>query len=132
MGEAIVKAERGNEWDAFSAGTEPKDINPFTIKVLQEIGIAVGDLESKNLSRFSDQEFDMVVTLCGGAAESCPFFPGAKKQAHIPFDDPAAAQGSENEILDEFRRVRDEIRPRLIALLDETKVNPGMKLDFKI
>ena len=119
MGEAIVRHERGDKWDVQSAGTEPKGVHPMSIKALEEVGIDTAGLKSKHVSAFLGIEFDLVVTLCDQAAESCPFFPGAKRLLHLGFEDPAAASGPEKIVLNKFRRVRDEIKKNLIELLDE-------------
>ena len=74
---------------------------------------------SKSLDRYRDEAFDLVVTVCDNAREACPVFPGARETLHWPFDDPAHATGSEEQQMAEFRRVRDEIRERIAAYLDE-------------
>ena len=119
MAEAIVRSERGDRWEVESAGSEPKGVHPMSLKALREDGIETEGLNSKHLSTFKGRQFDLVVTLCGNAAEACPFFPGAKQQIHLGFDDPAAATGSDEDILAGFRRVRDDIKVKLIRFLDE-------------
>ena len=81
--------------------------------MLKEIGIDISKHRSKNLSEFDGQTFDYVITLCGDANETCPLYIGGTKKTHIGFDDPAKATGSNEEILKEFRRVRDEIKMKL-------------------
>ncbi len=95
-----------------SAGTEPsKEIHPNAIKVMQEVGIDISTGKPKSVNEFLDQSFDYVVTVCGGAKETCPMFTGkVKNRIHIGFDDPAEAQGTDEFILSEFRRIRDEIK----------------------
>jgi arsenate reductase len=119
MGEAIVHKERGDAWDVESAGTEPRGVHPMSVRALQEISVDTSGLRSKHLSEFMGRQFDLVVTLCDSAAESCPFFPGGKSRVHLGFDDPAAATGADDKVLAVFRRVRDDIAKRLPALLDE-------------
>jgi arsenate reductase len=94
-----------------SAGTRPSgEVHPKTIQVMQEISFDLTENTPKSVDVFLKEHFDYVITVCGGAEESCPMFTGkVKKRLHIGFDDPAEAVGSEIEILNEFRRVRDEI-----------------------
>lgn len=94
-----------------SAGTEPSSqVHPKAVLVMKEKGIDISSAQPKPVTRFLDQEFDHVVTVCGGAKESCPMFTGkVHHRHHIGFDDPAEATGTEDEILAVFRRVRDEI-----------------------
>ncbi len=95
----------------ISAGTEPSDmVHPMAIKVMQEIGIDISDGRPKSVTEFLDESFDYLITVCGGAKETCPTFSGkVMHQIHIGFDDPAEAKGTDEYILSEFRRVRDEI-----------------------
>lgn len=95
----------------FSAGTEPaKKVNPYAIQVMKEVGIDISHNAPKHVDQYLDEEWDYVITVCGGANESCPAFIGkVKHRWHLGYDDPAEATGSEEEILKEFRRVRDEI-----------------------
>ena len=98
--------------EVISAGTKPSEkVHPKAIKVMQEEGIDISNGYPKNVSGFLDEAFDYVITVCGGAKESCPMFAGeVKHRLHIGFDDPAEATGSEPFILSEFRRIRDEIK----------------------
>ena len=95
-----------------SAGTEPSGkVHPKAIQVMKEEGIDISNGYPKNVSEFLDDSFDYVITVCGGAKESCPMFAGeVKHRLHIGFDDPAEAKGSEEFILSEFRRIRDEVK----------------------
>lgn len=98
--------------EVFSAGTEPvSQVNPNAIKVMHERGVDISRNHPKKVDEFLSDTWDFVITVCGGANESCPAFVGkVKSRLHIGFDDPAEAKGTEEEILDEFRRVRDEIK----------------------
>ncbi len=98
--------------EVVSAGTEPSEkVHPKAIDVMQEEGIDISNGYPKNVSEFLDEAFDYVITVCGGAKESCPMFTGeVKHRLHIGFDDPAEATGSKTFILSEFRRIRDEIK----------------------
>ncbi|MFO7570184.1 MAG: arsenate reductase ArsC [Smithellaceae bacterium] len=113
MAEGIVNYFLGDRLEAYSAGTNASFVNPTAIAVLKEIGVDIASHRSKNLSEFDGQTFDYVITLCGDANETCPLYIGGTKKTHIGFDDPAKAVGSREEILREFRRVRDEIKAKL-------------------
>ena len=108
MAEAFVNSLSG-EWQAESAGTEASRVNPYTIKAMEEIGSSMDDHRSKPIEEFRGQKFDLVVTVCDHAKETCPFFPG-KRYMHRGFDDPSEAKGTDEEIFQVFRRVRDQIR----------------------
>lgn len=110
MAEEILKSLYGDRYEVFSAGTDPKNVNPFAIEVMKEIGIDISKNRSKNIKEFLGREFDFVITVCGSVKESCPFFPGGKKYIHKDFEDPSRAKGTEKDIFDVFRRVRDEIK----------------------
>ena len=102
-------------FDVHSAGTKPaSEVHPLGIKVMSEIGIDISTHYTKHIDRFLGQEWDYVITVCGGANESCPMFSGkVGKRLHIGFDDPDAFTGTDEEIIAEFRRVRDEIRLKM-------------------
>jgi arsenate reductase len=101
IAQAILNHHGGDRYEAFSAGTTPTSVRPEAIKVLQEIGIDTSYLRSKPLTEYWGQKFDLVVTVCDNAKESCPFFPGAKKMVHAGFPDPVTEE--------DFRRGRDMI-----------------------
>jgi arsenate reductase len=122
MAEGIVNHFFGDKIEAFSAGMEASFVNPTTIEVMQEIGIDISRHQSKNLSIFDGQSFDYVITLCGNANETCPLYIGGTKKMHIGFDNPAKTQGTKEEILHEFRRVRDEIKENLTAFFQAEKI----------
>lgn len=110
MAEALTNHFLGNCCRAFSAGTEATRVNPLAIQVLDELGIDTLPLRSKIMDEFAGQTFDHVVTLCGDANEKCPIFFGGVQRIHHGFVDPSRLTGSEEEVLPEFRRVRDEIK----------------------
>lgn len=119
LAEAIVNARLGERWRAHSAGTRPAGyVHPMAVRVLEEIGIH-HEGESKSAEVFRDQKFDLIVTVCDSAAEDCPVWLGTGKKIHRSFEDPAKAQGTEDEILAVFRRVRDEIAAEIPTLLNE-------------
>jgi len=113
MAEGWAKHLKKGEIEASSAGIERHGMNPFAVKVMQEAGVDMSGHFSKTLDDLPNLEFDAVVTLCGHAKETCPFFPGAARRVHQGFDDPpsiCSGMTDENEILAVYRRVRDEIR----------------------
>ena len=113
MAEAWTRHLRGDEFDAYSAGIEPKEIDPRAIKAMAEVGIDISSQRSKDIDSLGSIEFDYVITLCDNARESCPYYPAKTKLIHQGFDDPPSlAQGSksEEEAMEHYRRVRDEIR----------------------
>jgi arsenate reductase len=121
MAEGIANHFWGDRLEAFSAGTQASFVNPTAIAVLKEIGIDISKHRSKNLSEFDGQTFDDVITLCGDAHETCPLYVGGTKKTHIGFDDPAKVKGTNEEVLSEFRRVRDDIKEKLTAFFSGTK-----------
>jgi len=114
MAEGIVNHYLGECLQAFSAGTEATFVHPKAMAALAEIGIDITGHRSKTLDEFDGENFDYVITLCGSAKENCPIFFGGVERIHIGFDDPGKATGSDEEIMREFRRVRDDIRHRLL------------------
>jgi arsenate reductase len=117
MAEGLVNHDLGDRFQAFSAGTEATRVNPLAIQIMAEVGIDISGQYSKTLDEFSDQQFDHVITLCGSAAEQCPLFFGGVQRVHIGFDDPSQTKGSQDEVLADLRRVRDEIRRKLTEYL---------------
>ena len=115
MAEGLLRHDAGNRFQVESAGIEPGHVRPEAIAVMNELGIDISGHRSKSGDEFAGQKFDYVLTVCDNAKESCPIFPGHTNRLHHNFDDPAAAQGSEAELLAIFRRVRDEIRVYLQA-----------------
>jgi len=113
MAEGITNSLWRDKLEAFSAGIKASFVNPTAMEVMKEIGIDISKHRSKNLSEFDGQSFDYVITLCGDANETCPLYIGGTKKTHIGFDDPAKATGTPDEIMREFRRVRDEIKTKL-------------------
>jgi arsenate reductase len=111
MAEGILSSLDSVHYQPYSAGTQPSSVNPFAVSVMKEIGVDISGHKSKNVKDFLDQKFDYVITVCDQAKEACPFFPGEVGAfIHKGFEDPAQAQGREEEILDTFRKIRDEIK----------------------
>ena len=117
MAEGLVNHDLGDRFQAFSAGTEATRVNPLAIQVLAELGIDISGHRSKTLDEFAGEQFDYVITLCDSANEQCPLFFGGVERIHIGFDDPSRLPGTPEEIMPEFRRVRDEIREKLTDYL---------------
>lgn len=111
MAEGILSAAAGDLVEVHSAGSKPAGyVHPKAIQVMKEIGIDISDHESKHMHDFLGQKVDTVITVCGNADQACPMFPGQVNRHHWGFDDPAHAVGTEDEILAEFRRIRDQIQ----------------------
>jgi arsenate reductase len=108
IAEGLVNHLYGDKYTAHSAGTNPTTVNPFVIRVMEEVGIDVSAHQSKSIEVFSGRRFDFVVTVCDTAKETCPYFPG-DMILHKSFEDPSTFQGTDEEVLDGVRRVRDEI-----------------------
>ena len=110
MAEGLLRHEAGSVYEVFSAGTKPTHVRSEAVAVMREVGIDISSHRSKSVDEFAGQDFDYVITVCDNAKESCPIFPGHATRRHRNFEDPAAAEGSEEERLAVFRRVRNELR----------------------
>ncbi len=111
LAEGILRHTAGDLFDVHSAGSKPAGyVHPKAIAVMKEIGIDISGHTSKHMNEFLDRKIDTVITVCGNADQACPMFPGQVNRYHWGFDDPAHATGTEEEILDVFRRVRDQIK----------------------
>ncbi|HSQ42514.1 MAG TPA: arsenate reductase ArsC [Fibrobacteraceae bacterium] len=117
MAEGWTRALKGDEIEVWSAGIETHGLNPHAVRVMAEVGVDISNHHSKNVSTLLEIPFDYVVTVCGYADETCPTFSGLVAKVHVGFDDPpklaceiAARGGSEQEQLDAYRRVRDQIK----------------------
>jgi arsenate reductase (thioredoxin) len=115
MAEGYLRHVAGDRFEALSAGIEPKGLNPLAVEAMREIGIDISRQQSKDVTSLLGTPVRYVVTVCDNAAERCPVFPGAFFAIHWSFPDPAAAQGSHQERLAVFRRVRDAIREKIEA-----------------
>jgi arsenate reductase (thioredoxin) len=122
MAEGWTRVLKGDFIDAYSAGVEPRGMNPLAVKVMAEAGVDISKQWSKHVDELRGVVFDYVVTVCDQARESCPVFPVAAKKIHVGFDDPprlAQSAKDEDEALQHYRRVRDEIR-QFVTGLPET------------
>jgi len=111
MAEGIARSLAPPGVEVMSAGSQPTQVNPFAVRAMRELGIDISEHRSKSVDDVDDARIATVVTLC--AEEVCPVFPGTVQRHHWPFEDPAAASGSDEERLAAFRRVRDQICARL-------------------
>ena len=109
MAEGFARHLGGSQVDAHSAGIEPSRLNPYALRVMQEKGIDISGQHSKAFQWDLARQMDVVITVCGHANESCPVLPPEVRRLHWPLEDPAAATGSEAEILAMFRRIRDQV-----------------------
>ena len=113
MAEGLLRHQAGDRFEVFSAGTHPSHLRPEAVAVMNEVAIDISGQHSKSVDEFSGQQFDYVITVCDNAKASCPVFPGPARRLHWPFEDPASAQGTDEERRAAFRRIRDQIRDRL-------------------
>ena len=108
----------GAGWESRSAGTAPAPrVHPLAVRAMAEVGVDISGNQPEHVGVHLDQPWDLVVTVCDSAKEACPAFPGPVPKLHLSFDDPAAAGGTDDEKMTVFRRVRDEIRDRLLPEL---------------
>ena len=121
MAEGWLRALGGERFEVYSAGTRPSIVRPEAIEAMREVGVDITSHRSKSVDEFAGREFEYVITVCDNARESCPVFPGKTERVHWSFDDPAAVEGSWDERLASFRRVRDEIGERLRAWAGEVE-----------
>ena len=121
IAECIIKYFYSDQFDVESAGSKITAVHPFTIRVMAEIGIDISNQRSKLVTEFAGQEFDYVITLCGGYSKTtCPVFLGKTKQElRWDFIDPAEAKGSDEEIFSVFRKVRDEIKSKISEFIKQ-------------
>lgn len=116
MAEGLVNALYGDRFEAVSGGTEATRVHPAAIKAMAEIGIDISGHFSKSIDVFDGRRFDHIVMVCDDKQADCPFFPGGKDYIHHAFDDPAACEGTDEEVLACFRKTRDDIK----AWIEET------------
>ncbi len=127
MAEGWARHLKSESLDAYSAGIERHGLNPLAVKVMAEAGVDISGFRSKTVDELPEQEFDYVITLCGHAQETCPFFPAKTKRLHVGFDDPpklAEHAQNEEEALPHYRRVRDEIKDYVQSLPASLRVEP--------
>ena len=113
IAEALLREMGGSDFEVHSAGTHPKGLNPYTLRVLQQAHIDTGDFESKSVERYVGEDFDYVITVCDSAAEECPVFPSAPERIHWSFPDPAAVEGTEAVKVAAFQETMRGMRQRI-------------------
>jgi len=128
MAEAILRKYAGDHFEAHSAGLEPKAINPYTIKVMEEDGFDMSAHHSKGVDVYLGKlHFEYLITLCDDAEKNCPTaWPGVNQRLHWTFEDPSAFSGTDEEKLARFRRVRDLIRDRIENWLAEQNIRMSL------
>lgn len=121
MAEAFLRKYGGEQFEAFSAGLEPKNIHPLAIQVMQEIGVDISGQTAKGIEIYLGKMFfHYLITVCDDAEKNCPtFWPGVNQRLHWSFEDPAAFEGTEEEKLEKFRTIRDQIEQRIKDWLEE-------------
>ena len=119
MAEGLLRSMAGDRMEVYSAGTAPQGINPAAVAAMQEVGIRIAGQQSEHVNAYLGFGIDTVITVCDRAASSCPTFPEQVRRVHWSFDDPASAQGSDEERMAVFRRVRDEIAAALRLWLEQ-------------
>jgi arsenate reductase len=131
LAEGLLRSVAGDILEVASAGSKPAGyVHPLGIAAMAEIGIDISSHTSKHMNDFLSQNVETVITVCGNADQACPLFPGQLNRHHWPFDDPAHATGTEEEILNVFRRVRDEIKAAFTAYAEGRR--DQMKLEATV
>jgi arsenate reductase len=125
MAEALLRHHGGDRFEVFSAGTEPKGVNPLTLQILAEAGIDASFARSKSVTEFLGQSFDYVVTVCDQARQTCPVFPGVHESLHWGYEDPAAAEGTNEQRLAVFRKVFIQMSERVRQFATVTGRQPA-------
>ena len=117
MAEGFMRHMAGGKFEVFSAGVEPTQVNPLAKKVMIEVGIDIPKHRSKSVIEFIGQQFNYVITVCDNAKQTCPVFPGHYEKLHWSLEDPAEAEGSEEDKLKVFRKIRDEIKDNVLVFI---------------
>ena len=125
MGEGLFRHEGRGAYHVASAGTKPSSVRPEAIAVMKELGIDISGQRSKSVSEFEGQSFDYVVTVCDNARDNCPVFAGGAQRIHWSLEDAAAVQGTEEERLAAFRRIRDQLHERVKAFYRDRAATVG-------
>ena len=126
IAEAFLRRYADDHFEVYSAGLEPKGIHPYTVRVMDEVGIDLSRQTSKDVFQYLGQiNFGFIITVCSKAEAKCPIFPGVSLRMYWPFEDPAAFEGSAPEKLAKFREVRDQIDQRLRSWLIEQGIQPA-------
>lgn len=127
MAEGFLRHLARDKFEVYSAGVNPTQINPLAIKVMDEIGIDISKQRSKSVKEFLGQQFDYVITVCDNARHTCPVFPGKYQKVHWSLEDPAQVQGTDNEKLLIFRKIRNQIKEKILEFLNLVKDKASLK-----
>lgn len=119
IAEGYLKHFANGKAEVYSAGIESHGVNPKAITIMKEDGIDISGHTSNNVNEYNNLEFDYVITVCDNAKENCPFFPSQAERFHYNFPDPAKAQGTEEQIMKEFRKVREMIKAYCKTFVEE-------------
>ena len=119
IAEGYLQKFAGDKAKVYSAGIETHGVNPKAVSIMKEDGIDISNHTSNNINEYRDIDFDFVITVCDNAREKCPYFPSRAKKFHQDFPDPASATGTEKEVMDQFRKVRDQIKEYSIKFIKE-------------
>jgi arsenate reductase len=119
IAEGYLRYFANNQADVYSAGVETHGVNPRAIATMQEDGLDISNHTSNNIEEYANIEFDFVITVCDNAKERCPYFPSHAKRCHYNFPDPAKASGTEEEVREQFRQVRQQIKSYCKRFIDE-------------
>jgi len=130
MAEGFLRHMAGDKFEVFSAGVKPTTVNPLAIKVMAEVGVDISKYRSKSAMEFSGQNFDYVITVCDNAKQTCPIFPGKYEKIHWSLEDPACAQGTEEEKLMVFRKIRNQIKDNILRFLKLPKDKAKLKCPY--
>jgi arsenate reductase (thioredoxin) len=129
MAEAFLRALAGEAFEAYSAGSVPRDLDPLAIAVMAERGIDIGEQRPKGFQEFiGTAQFEHVITVCDRTEKDCPMFPGKGAREYWPLEDPARAEGGREERLAKFREVRDHVEARVRRFLVERRYKPVLEL----
>ena len=118
IAEAVLGRLGGSDFRALSAGTEPKGVNPYTLRVLADAGLDWSGARSKSITEFLSERFDYVITVCDRARETCPVFPGSENTLHWGLDDPSEVEGTDEEKLAAFRQTQLDVSTRLRPFIE--------------
>jgi arsenate reductase len=125
MAEGLLRHFAGDHFEVYSAGLDPKPVNPYAIRVMHEIGLYISSHTSKDVMDYLGRvHMGTVITVCSNAEARCPIFPFSTQRLYWPFEDPAAFVGTPEETLQKFRDIRDQISERLQAWLKEQNIIP--------
>lgn len=123
MAEGFLSLFLHDKANVYSAGVEAHGLNPYAVKVMEEDGVDISEQTSNIIDEFSDMNFDYVITVCDQAEEDCPVFSGDTEKVYHSFSDPKRAKGSEEEIVNAFRKTRDEIKDWFKDFADALRIN---------